>query len=121
MILTAVHFSPSSFGLEAWKLIVISSDDVKNLRSACWNQLQITEASHVVVILVKLGVAVADPFHAYVKHNFERRGLLADAIKAYIEKYKSHMETEVFPRMSAYAWCSKQCYIALSNIMTTAA
>jgi len=27
----------------------------------------------------------------------------------------------VFPRMSAYAWCSKQCYIALANIMTAAA
>ena len=23
--------------------------------------------------------------------------------------------------MSAYAWCSKQCYIGLANIMTTAA
>jgi nitroreductase len=31
------------------------------------------------------------------------------------------METEVFPKMSAYAWCSKQCYIALANIMTAAA
>ncbi|MBU3953335.1 MAG: nitroreductase family protein [Proteobacteria bacterium] len=38
-----------------------------------------------------------------------------------IEKYKWHMDTEVFPRMNAYAWCSKQCYIALANMMTTAA
>jgi len=27
----------------------------------------------------------------------------------------------VFPRMNGYAWCSKQCYIALANIMTAAA
>ncbi len=33
----------------------------------------------------------------------------------------SHMETEVFPRMNTYAWCSKQCYIGLANMMTTAA
>ncbi len=63
----------------------------------------------------------ADPSSDYVRNNFERRGLPEDVTKAYIEKYKSHMETEVFPRMSAYAWCAKQCYIALANIMMAAA
>ena len=120
MIIKAAHLSPSSFGLEAWKFLVISSDKVKKiLRPACWNQPQITDASHVIVIL--LNPKVAHPSHEYIKLNFERRGLSEDLTKAYIVRYKNHMETEVFPRMSAYAWCSKQCYIALANIMTTAA
>ena len=120
MILTAAHLSPSSFGMEAWKFVVIVSDDVKKaLRPACWNQPQITDASHVIVILSN--PCVADPSHPYVKQNFQRRGLPEDATAAYIERYKSHMETEVFPIMSAHAWCSKQCYIALANIMVTAA
>ena len=120
LILTAAHLSPTSFGLEAWKFLVISSDEAKKtLRPACWNQPQITDASHVIVILSKPGLA--DPSKEYVKLNFERRGLPEDVTKVYIEKYKNHMETQVFPRMSAYAWCSKQCYIALANIMTTAA
>ncbi len=119
-ILTAARLSPTSFGMEAWKFLVIESEAVKkNLRPACWNQPQITDAGHVIVILSRPGVV--DPSHAWVKNSFERRGLPADATKAYIEKYKSHMETEVFPRMSAHAWCSKQCYIALANIMTAAA
>ncbi|WP_299982100.1 NAD(P)H-dependent oxidoreductase [Desulfobacula sp.] len=120
MIVTAAHLSPTSFGLEAWKFLVISSDAVKKtLRPACWNQPQITDASHVIVILSKPGLA--DPSKEYIRLNFERRGLPEDAVKVYIEKYKNHMETQVFPRMSAYAWCSKQCYIGLANIMTTAA
>lgn len=120
MILTAAHLSPSSFGMEAWKFIVISSDEVKKaLRPACWNQPQIKDAGHVVVICAR--PRAIDPFGNYAGKNFERRGLSEDATKAYIEKYKNHMETEVFPRMSAYAWCSKQCYIALANIMTAAA
>jgi nitroreductase len=57
----------------------------------------------------------------YVKNSFKRRGLPEDATNAYIAKYKDHMETEVFPILSAYAWCSKQCYIALANIMSAAA
>lgn len=120
VILMAAHLSPTSFGLEAWKFLVISSDTVRqDLRPACWNQPQITDASHVIVILSKPNLA--DPSNEYIKLNFERRGLPEDATKMYIEKYKNHMETEVFPRMSAYAWCSKQCYIGLANIMTTAA
>lgn len=120
MIVTAAHLSPTSFGMEAWKFLVISSGAVKRaLRPACWNQPQITDASHVIVLLSKSGLA--DTSNEYVKFNFGRRGLPKDDTKAYIERYKTHMETEVFPRMSAYAWCSKQCYIALANIMTTAA
>lgn len=120
MILTAAHLSPTSFGMEAWKFIVIGSDEVKKaLRPACWDQPQITDASHVIVICSVSGAA--QPSSDYVRKNFERRGLPQEAINAYITKYANHMKTEVFPRMSAYAWCSKQCYIALGNIMTAAA
>ncbi len=120
LIVKAAHLSPSSFGLEAWKFIVISSDDVKkSLRPFCWNQPQITEASHVIVLLSKPDLTI--PSSDYVIHNFKRRGLSDEMTDAYIEKYKKHMEAEVYPRMTAYAWASKQCYIALANIMTTAA
>lgn len=120
VILEAARLSPSSFGLEPWKFLVISSDGVKNrLRPVCWNQPQITDASHVIVFLSRPGLA--DPASPYIRENFERRGLSEEAVEAYVEKYRTHMQTEVFPRMSAYAWCSKQCYIALANVMTTAA
>ncbi|RLB93056.1 MAG: NAD(P)H-dependent oxidoreductase, partial [Deltaproteobacteria bacterium] len=54
-------------------------------------------------------------------NSFLRRGLPGNITADYMEKYKAHMETEVFPRMNAYAWCAKQCYIGLANMMTTAA
>ncbi len=120
LIMTAAHLSPSSFGLEPWKFLVISSDKVKKkLRPFCWDQPQITEASHVIAILSKPGLTI--PSNEYVVQNFKRRGFSPDATNAYIAKYKDHIETEVYPRMTPYAWASKQCYIALANIMTTAA
>ncbi len=119
-ILEAAWLSPSSFGLEAWKFLVLESEDVRQaLRPACWNQPQITDSSHVVVILAQPGAATPDT--PYIKGNFERKDLSPKAVAAYMKKYSYHMETEVFPRMSAYAWSSKQCYIALANIMTAAA
>jgi len=119
-ILDCAVLSPSSFGMEAWKFIVLESDQEKaRLRPACWNQPQITDSSHVIVILAKPGIV--DFNNDYVRQSFERRQLPEDMTKAYLEKYRNHMEKEVLSRMSYYAWCSKQCYIALANIMTAAA
>lgn len=119
-ILECALLSPTSFGMEAWKFLVLASDNEKlKLRPACWNQPQITDASHVVVILAKPGIV--DFNHDHVKKAFARRNLPEDMTSAYLDRYRSHMEQEVLPKMSLYAWCSKQCYIALANIMTAAA
>ncbi len=120
LIMTSAYLSPTSFGMEAWKFIVISSEDLKKkLRPFCWDQPQITEASHIIILMSKSALTI--PPNEYITMNFKRRGLSDDITQAYIEKYKNHMKTEVYPRMNAYAWASKQCYIALANIMTTAA
>ncbi len=119
-ILEAACLSPSSFGMEAWKFLVLESQTIREkLRPACWDQAQITDSSHVIVILARPAVVLPDT--EYVKQSFLRRGLPKEATLAYIERYKWYMETEVNPIMSSYAWCAKQCYIALANIMTAAA
>ncbi|MEA3291769.1 MAG: NAD(P)H-dependent oxidoreductase [Pseudomonadota bacterium] len=119
-ILECGRFSPSSFGMEPWKFLVLQDRDLRErLRKPCWNQPQITESSDVVVILTK--TKAVRPDTEYVNRMFARRGLPEEAKTAYIARYKSHMESEVEPLMSYYAWGSKQCYIALGNMMTAAA
>ncbi|MEJ2213407.1 MAG: NAD(P)H-dependent oxidoreductase [Gammaproteobacteria bacterium] len=119
-ILECARLSPSSFGMEPWKFLVIRNTEVRQkLRSACWDQPQITDSSDVVVILEKTDKTL--PGSEYVKKQFHRRNLSAEAEAAYIDKYASHYASEIEPVMNHYAWDSKQCYIALSNIMTGAA
>ena len=51
-ILEVGRLSPSSFGMEAWKFLVISNEDLKaKLRPACWDQVQVTSCSHLVIVL----------------------------------------------------------------------
>ena len=120
IILEAACLSPSSFGMEAWKFLVIASKEIREeLRPVCWGQPQVTDASHMIAILAK--PSLVEPSSDYVKTNSFRRGLPEKVTLASIDRYKRHMETEVFPRMTSYAWCSKQCYIALADIMTAAA
>ncbi len=120
IILEAACLSPTSFGMEAWKFLVISSDEIKEkLRPVCWEQPKVTDSSHLIAILAR--PAAVDPGNEWVKKSFMRRNLPEDATLAYIDRYKWYMETEVDPVMNLYAWCSKQCYIGLANIMTAAA
>lgn len=80
---------------------------------------KLPESSHVVVILAK--IAAVEPGIDYVQNIFGRRGLPADAQQAYLERYAAHNAYEIQPYMNTFAWSSKQCYLALANMMTGAA
>lgn len=119
-VLEIGRLSPSSFGMEQWRFVVVQTPELREqLREVCWNQPQIVESSHVVVILAKTEAVKAG--NEYVTRLFDRRGLPQEARDAYIERYDAHMQQEILPHMSVYAWSAKQCYLALANMMTGAA
>ena len=119
-ILEFGRLSPSSFGMEHWHFVVVQTPELREkLREACWGQPQITESSHVVVILAK--TAAVEPYSEYVQRLFGRRGLPAEAEQAYLARYAAHNDSEIKPYLNTFAWSSKQCYIALANMMTGAA
>jgi len=93
-IIEAARLSPSSFGLEPWKFLVISNPDRSDTLEAD---------------------------HPYVRACYDRKGLPEEKVEASIARYGKYLAEEVKPRMSLYAWASKQCYIALADIMTAAA
>ncbi|MGB5600819.1 MAG: NAD(P)H-dependent oxidoreductase [Thiothrix litoralis] len=119
-ILEFGRLSPSSFGMEHWHFVVVQTPALREkLREACWNQPQITESSHAVVILAK--TAAVEPGSEYVQRLFGRRGLPAEAEQAYLARYAAHNDSEIKPYINTFAWSSKQCYLALANMMTGAA
>ncbi len=114
-ILEAGRLSPSSFGLEQWKFIVLTApDDKQALQSACFNQPQVGSASAIVVILARL--ADMDPDAAYVRRLMAREYPDRDALEGALKNYRSfHAATDI------RAWSSAQCHIAAANMMTAAA
>lgn len=113
-ILEAGRLSPSSFGLEQWKFVVLSSaHDKLALQAACFDQPQVGTASHDIVILAK--IADLHPDNPYVRRLLAREypgELLAGALA----NYRSfHAATDVT------AWSVTQCHIAAANMMTAAA
>ncbi|HXF10734.1 MAG TPA: NAD(P)H-dependent oxidoreductase [Desulfuromonadaceae bacterium] len=115
----ALRLTPSSFGLQPWKFIVVTDPGVRaKLRPASWDQSQITDASHLVVLAAKnnFGETDIDTHLAYlakaqgsaVSALAPLRGAMAGAIQRMDESTRN-------------AWTRNQTYIALGNLLTSAA
>lgn len=119
-ILETARKSPSSFGMEPWKFLVITNEDLKaKLRPACWDQVQITSCSHLVVILAR--IESVKPESGEVEKRFARRDMPQDKLDFYLDLYAGHLKETLSCDENIYHWTSKQTYIALANMMTAAA
>ena len=64
-ILESGRLSPSSFGMEPTRLLVVRDKEKKErLKALCWNQDQITQASELVVYLSKIADMRSDTNYA---------------------------------------------------------
>lgn len=118
-ILEVGRLSPSSFGMEPWKFIVVQNQDLKEqLKPYCWNQNQITTCSDLIVIVAD--IENVKPYSKYVKDMFSKRDLPQEAYDKYLGVYANHLENTMKDSESILAWTAKQCYIAMGNMMTAA-
>ena len=119
-ILEAGQKSPSSFGMEGWKFLVISNDILKKkIRPLCWNQIQITSCSHLIIILA--AIENLKPSSGIPSKRFNRRPLSNEKIHDYVELYATHLNDVLSCDERIYEWSARQTYIALANMMTASA
>ena len=119
-ILEVGRLSPSSFGMEPWKFLVVQNQDLKEkLRPFCWNQPQITTCSDLVVILSKIDDL--KPQNEYVGKMFARRNLSEENYEKYLNLYANHLSHTMSSDENILAWGARQCYIAIGNMMSGAA
>ncbi|MEJ7220106.1 NAD(P)H-dependent oxidoreductase [Staphylococcus gallinarum] len=122
-ILEAGRLSPSSLGLEPWKFVVVQNKALRNkLKEISWGaQGQLDTASHFVLILARKNVVAKSP---YVQHLLrEVKQYSPESIPATEEKFDNfqtgfHINDN---ERTLLDWARKQTYIALGNMMTSAA
>lgn len=112
--------TPSSYGLQPWKFFVITDPEVSaTLKEHSWGQAQITDASHLVVITAKTNVS-AD----YVDHFMDAIESIQGRSKEALKGYRDVIVGDVVegPRSKDVVnWAKRQCYIALGNLLDSAA
>ncbi len=111
--------TPSCFGLQPWKFLVVENPAVRaKLLPDSWNQTQVTDASHFVVLTARTDLTTAD-IDAWVSRLSEIQGRPADSLapmKGMIVGFAETMSEE-----ERHAWNVRQVYIALGQLMASAA
>lgn len=112
--------SPSSYGLQPWKFIVITDAALRErLKAHSWNQRQVTECSHFVVFAGKTDISEQD-----VQHWIERLASVRGVPQEQLKTYRDMMLGDLVkgPRHAwVREWTARQAYIALGTFMTSAA
>lgn len=115
---TALIQTPSSFGLQPYKFLVIETPELRaRLREVSWNQSQVTDASKFVVLLSRR--TVDDGFiQGYIQRISNVRGLPVENLKGFqdmMSGFAKNLGGE------ALGWARRQTYIALGFLIETAA
>ena len=111
--------APSSYGLQPWKFIVVTDPATRRkLHPVSWNQAQILDASHLVVLAAKNPPTPADVAR-HVDRTARVRGLEVGALERMRRTINGSLE-----RMSAadaHAWATRQTYLALGFFLSACA
>lgn len=122
-ILETGRLSPSSIGFEPWKFLIVQKPELRQRLSEVSSgaQKQLATASHFVVILARTDASYNSPYAEYMLK--EIKGMPDDVFEltsAAYENFQNNQRLLENPK-TLFDWASKQTYIALGNMMTSAA
>lgn len=116
----SLRLSASSYGLQPWKFLVIEDPALRaTLQGHSWGQSQIVDASHLVVFAAKVDLSEAD-----VDAHLEKTATVRGIPVGDLAPFKSMVVGNILTGISSgerRAWAFNQAYIALGNLLTSAA
>jgi nitroreductase len=125
-ILETGRLSPSSFGFEPWRFVVVQNPEIREkLRPFAWGaQRQLPTASHFVLILSRQpGDMAAGSDH--IRHMMEQvQNLPPEAAEGKQQTYDTFLKVDFGLKdnvRAMFEWGARQTYLALGNMMTAAA
>lgn len=115
LVLEAGRLTPSSRGLQAWKIVVVKDRELRaRLKEAAWNQPQITDASHLLVLCVKTNVGEKFVDH-YVETITKERGIDIKTLDGFRKSILQGLSEQ--SEAQKKEWLARQVYIMLGFIL----
>jgi len=115
----SLRLTPSAFGLQPWKFVVITDEKIKDqLQAISWNQTQPVECSHL-LLLCRLEKLTPEYIDSFIELKARARNTSVESF-ARLKKI-IHDFIEARSEVMLNEWMEKQCYIALGNLVNTAA
>ncbi len=115
----SLALTPSSFGLQPWKFLVINSQEIREkLKGVSWGQSQVTDASHLVVLTTRTDLEQSD-IDSWIARLAEVQATPLEnlaGLGGVISSFSGGMSAP-----EKQSWNTRQVYIALGQLMTAAA
>ncbi|MGV8142285.1 MAG: NAD(P)H-dependent oxidoreductase [Candidatus Pacearchaeota archaeon] len=118
-LLEVMRLSPSSFGLQPWKFIIVKNKDVRQkIRAAAWDQPQVTEASHLIVLCAKKDVTHQD-IKKYIEKIASHRAISTESLKGFEDMMIGFRNARSNSEIAD--WAKRQVYIPLGMMLSACA
>lgn len=116
----ALVLSPSSYGLQPWKFIVVNDPALRaQLKEQSWGQGQVVDAARFVVFTHRTDLTEAD-IDRYLARIAEVRGVTVESLAGFRQMMIGNLVQG--PKHATIGdWTARQAYIALGQLMTAAA
>jgi nitroreductase len=112
--------SPSSFGLQPWKFVVVKTREMKErLVPASYGQSQVRDCSHLVVFAARHPMTEHD-VHRFLDRIVHVRGVTRESLAGF-QKVMLGFLAKPPEGLSLNEWAARQTFIALGTFMTAAA
>jgi len=116
----ALVMSASSYGLQPYRFIVVQDKKIRQqLLPHAWDQRQVVDASHLVIFAARTDVTEQE-IDDYIQLIARVRGVSADSLRNYREMMRDSLLADDFKPVARH-WAARQAYIALGNLLTSAA
>jgi len=112
--------TPSSYGLQPYQFLIVQDPAKrKELLPHSWGQKQVVDCSHFVVFTARTEMKEADVTELIARTS-SVRGIPAESLNFYRDMMLGDVVNGARGKI-AHEWATRQCYIALGNLMTAAA
>jgi len=116
----ALVLTPTSYGLQPYRFIILTDLEKRaELLAHSWNQQQVVDCSHYIVMTARTKIAEADVDN-WIQRLAQIRKVPAEQLAAYRGMMVGDVVHGSRGKVS-HEWAARQVYIALGNLMTSAA
>lgn len=115
----AFNLTATSYGLQPIKLLIIKNKDLqKQLVEHSWNQQQVAQASHVLIICIQTNLNEID-----VENYFTRVKEIRNTPDDILNPFKTYLKDAIGSKTKEELndWAKNQAYLALGNLLTVCA
>jgi len=119
LITESLKLTASSYGLQPWRFVIVENKALKEkLREHSYNQPQITDCSHLIVLCNKKSIK-DEYIDKFVKETAKSKGVEVETLDEFKKMISGAMKRKSDEEFRA--WAKNQVFIALGNILTVCA